>query len=96
MPGPAPGTAVGDGRSGPVTVQVNGESRVFREGTTVADLIDEMGVVQGRVAVELNEKVVPRAEHGQTILSEGDRVEVVAFMGGGAKENPDGNGNDRH
>ncbi|MBI1865226.1 MAG: sulfur carrier protein ThiS [Nitrospirae bacterium] len=66
-----------------MTVKVNGDARVLREGMTISRLLAEMGVVQGRVAVELNEKIVPRAEHGQTILSEGDRVEVVSFMGGG-------------
>jgi sulfur carrier protein len=64
-------------------LKVNGELRVVREGMTVSDLLAEMDIVQGRVAVELNEAVVPRAEHGRIVLSEGDRVEVVSFMGGG-------------
>lgn len=74
---------MGDGRSGPVTVRVNGEARTVSDGMSVSDLLAEMGIVQGRVAVELNEEVVPRAEHGRIVLSEGDRVEVVSFMGGG-------------
>lgn len=66
-----------------MTLKVNGEARVVRDGMSVSDLLAEMDIVQGRVAVELNEEVVPRAEHGRIVLSEGDRVEVVSFMGGG-------------
>lgn len=66
-----------------MTLKVNGELRVVREGMTVSDLLAEMDIVQGRVAVELNEEVVRRADHGRIVLSEGDRVEVVSFMGGG-------------
>jgi sulfur carrier protein len=52
-------------------------------GTTVAQLISELGLGDRRVAVERNRNVVPRAEHATTVLSEGDRLEVVTFVGGG-------------
>lgn len=66
-----------------MTLKVNGEARVVRDGMSVSDLLAEMDIVQGRVAVELNEEVVRRADRGRIVLSEGDRVEVVSFMGGG-------------
>ena len=68
-----------------MTLKVNGEARVVRDGMSVSDLLAEMDIVQGRVAVELNEEVVRRADRGRIVLSEGDRVEVVSFMGGGYK-----------
>jgi sulfur carrier protein len=64
-------------------VQVNGEPREIVDGSTVRALLDELGVTQPHVAVELNLEVVPRAVHGETVLREGDRLEVVTLVGGG-------------
>lgn len=63
-------------------VKVNGEQRPA-DGTTVSVLLEELGYGEQRVAVELNEQIVPRAEYGTTVLSDGDTVEVVRFVGGG-------------
>ncbi len=63
-------------------VHVNGELRSVRPGTTVADVVAELDLAD-RVAVERNRQVVPRAEHGSTELSPGDRLEVVTLVGGG-------------
>jgi thiamine biosynthesis protein ThiS len=52
-------------------------------GTTVEKLIAELGLGDRKVAVERNRMVVPRAEHATTELAEGDRLEVVTFVGGG-------------
>ncbi len=64
-------------------VVVNGQARQITPGATVASLLTELGVAQPHVAVELNLEVVPRAEHGDTLLREGDRLEVVTLVGGG-------------
>jgi sulfur carrier protein len=64
-------------------VQVNGEPREIADGSTVRALLDELGVTQPHVAVELNLEVVPRAVHAETLLREGDRLEVVTLVGGG-------------
>jgi sulfur carrier protein len=69
--------------SATIDVVVNGESRAVASGTTVAALIGELGLGDRRVAVERNREVVPRAEHGTTVLTAGDRVELVTFVGGG-------------
>jgi sulfur carrier protein len=66
-----------------MNIQVNGEGREIAAGSTVANLLGELGVTQPHVAVEVNLEVVPRAEHRDTILSDGDRVEVVTLVGGG-------------
>src|SRR5262245_9116958 len=63
---------------------VNGEQRTAEPGTTVAALLRAMGVDPARVAVERNRDVVPRAPWAQAGLADGDKIEVVAFIGGGS------------
>jgi sulfur carrier protein len=62
---------------------VNGEERQVEPSTTVKALLASLGLGDTLVAVERNEEVVPRAKHASTELHEGDRVEVVHFVGGG-------------
>jgi sulfur carrier protein len=62
---------------------INGEKRQVEPSTTVEQLLATLGLQDTLVAVERNEEVVPRAEHASTALCEGDRVEVVHFVGGG-------------
>jgi sulfur carrier protein len=62
---------------------VNGSPREVPEGLTVSGLIEHLELTEGPVAVERNLEVVPRAEHARTVLSEGDVVEIVHFVGGG-------------
>jgi thiamine biosynthesis protein ThiS len=64
-------------------IQVNGEAREVAAGITVSALLLELGVEAGPVAVERNREIVPRALHATTTLSDGDRLEVVQFVGGG-------------
>ncbi len=64
-------------------IEVNGKAREVPEGATVAALLTELGVGDSRVAVERNRSIVPRAEHGSVFLAEGDKLEVVTFVGGG-------------
>lgn len=66
-----------------ISIVVNGSPRDVGDGTTVAALIAELGLGDRRVAVERNREVVPRAQHGETVLATGDRLEVVTFVGGG-------------
>jgi len=66
-----------------VKLQVNGEPREVRDGITVVELLRELGIERERVAVEVNTAVVRRARHGEHCLSEGDKVEIVSFAGGG-------------
>jgi thiamine biosynthesis protein ThiS len=67
-----------------VKVIVNGEEREIEDGATVSDLLRLLGRAPERVAVELNREVIRRAVWAETALGEGDRVEVVHFVGGGA------------
>ena len=66
-----------------MNLEVNGERRELPSGTTVAGLLQHLGVGGGPVAVERNAEIVPRAEHATTVLCDGDKVEVVQFVGGG-------------
>jgi sulfur carrier protein len=66
-----------------VQVIVNDEPHTLETETTVADLVAALGLGPRRIAVEVNRAVVPRAEYGATALREGDRVEIIHFVGGG-------------
>jgi sulfur carrier protein len=66
-----------------ITVIVNGETHEIPPGTTVADLVVKLGLGGRPVAVERNRAVVPRASHAATPLADGDRLELVTFVGGG-------------
>jgi len=63
---------------------VNGEKRAAAPGTTVSGLLTAMGVDPARVAVERNEDVVPRKTWADAALADGDKIEIVAFVGGGS------------
>jgi len=67
-----------------VRITVNGKPRSVSTGLSIASLLQEMGVALGHVAVERNEEVVPRKAWPETTIGDGDRIEVVAFMGGGS------------
>lgn len=62
---------------------VNGEPYELPAPATVAGLLARLGVTAGRVAVEINEDVVPRGTYETHPLAAGDRVEIVQFVGGG-------------
>jgi sulfur carrier protein len=64
-------------------IEVNGSEHEVAPGTTVGALLVQLGLQGGPVAVERNLEIVPRAEHATTALHDGDRLEVVQFVGGG-------------
>ena len=63
---------------------VNGEARTAAAGTTVTGLLAAMGIDPARVAVERNQDVVPRKSWAEATLGDGDKIEIVAFVGGGS------------
>ena len=64
-------------------ISLNGESCAVAPETCVATLLQQHGFAQKRVAVELNGEIVPRSQHAERQLREGDRVEIVQAIGGG-------------
>lgn len=75
--------AMDDATRSSIEISLNGESTTLPEGTSVTVLIERLGLRPEHVAVERNERIVRRNDHGATILQEGDRVEVVTLVGGG-------------
>jgi sulfur carrier protein len=64
-------------------IVVNGQERALAAPVTVAALLDELGMAGKRVAVEVNQEIVPRSRHMEFQLNDSDRVEVVFAIGGG-------------
>jgi thiamine biosynthesis protein ThiS len=65
-------------------VVVNGEETELADGLFVKDLVERLGLEPARLAVEVNRKIIRKAEWGSTSLSDGDKVEIVHFVGGGS------------
>jgi sulfur carrier protein len=69
--------------SPPLQIIVNGESRPIAAGTSIAALLDELKLTGRPVAVEVNLELIPRAQHQNHQLADGDRLEIVTLVGGG-------------
>ena len=70
-------------RESAMRITLNGKPEVVDDADMVSDLLARLRLEPVRVAVEINEDLVPRRTFGQTPLREGDRVEIVTFVGGG-------------
>jgi thiamine biosynthesis protein ThiS len=66
-----------------ISIVVNGDNRDAKPGATVSDLLREMGLDSGRVAIERNLEILPRPMWSETRVEPGDRYEIVQFVGGG-------------
>jgi sulfur carrier protein len=64
-------------------IMLNGELRELRAGITVIGLLETAGFSGRKVAVEINQEIVPKSAQAERVLAEGDRVEIVHAMGGG-------------
>ncbi|WP_201722949.1 sulfur carrier protein ThiS [Caulobacter sp. X] len=62
---------------------LNGEERDVGEVRTIADLVESLGLDARKVAVERNLEIAPRSTYADTALADGDRIEIVTFIGGG-------------
>jgi thiamine biosynthesis protein ThiS len=66
-----------------ISIRVNGENRDIKNGATVVSLLEELGLNSGRVAIERNLAILPRAAWSETRVQPGDDYEIVQFVGGG-------------
>jgi sulfur carrier protein len=66
-----------------IELQVNGEQQLVVAGSTLFDLIERLELVGQRIAIEVNQEIIPRSQHGEYLLKAGDAVEVVQAIGGG-------------
>jgi sulfur carrier protein len=64
-------------------VRINGTEREVETGCTLTDLLEQLDTAPQRVAVEVNRELVTRKRFDDTVLSEGDTIEIVTFVGGG-------------
>ncbi len=65
-------------------VTLNGKPTTLADGATVRNLLDDLELAPVRVAVEINEDLVPRRTFDQAVIREGDTIEIVTFVGGGS------------
>jgi len=70
-----------------MNLTINGEKQAF-SAETLGALVEVLGMKPDRVAIELNREIVPREQWPQTPLHEGDRLEIVHFVGGGSFAGP--------
>jgi len=66
-----------------ITVRLNGKEHLLASPVTVAQLIERLGLDRKKVAIERNLEIVPRSIHETTLVNDGDRLEIVSFVGGG-------------
>ena len=66
-----------------MNITVNGENRTLQAETSLAQLVESLGLKEKRIAVEVNLDIVPRSEYDNFILSDNDTVEIVNAIGGG-------------
>jgi thiazole synthase len=66
-----------------IAIHVNGDVRHVTVGLTLAEMLRELGLDARKVAVERNLEIVPRSTFDEVIVEEGDRLEIVQFVGGG-------------
>lgn len=64
-------------------VTINGEEQTLEPGLSLADLLVTLGITKGKVAIERNLEIVPRSLYSETMVKDGDRLEIVHFIGGG-------------
>jgi thiamine biosynthesis protein ThiS len=64
-------------------IQVNGQDHDLPGPTTLAGLVERLGLDARKIAIERNLEIVPRSTYGDTALTEGDKLEIVNFVGGG-------------
>jgi len=64
-------------------IHLNGQSRTLERPASVTELLDQLELDPRRVAVEINEDLVPRKNFAETTVQDGDQVEIVTFVGGG-------------
>lgn len=64
-------------------ITVNGEARELQAAVTIAGLLSLLGLPNGKIAVERNLEIVPQSTYDEIVLADGDRIEIVHFIGGG-------------
>lgn len=64
-------------------VTINGETRELATDSTLLSLLKSLDMTRGRVAVEINQEIIPRSQHSEHLLHDGDKIEIIHAVGGG-------------
>jgi sulfur carrier protein len=64
-------------------ITLNGEARAIDDGLKLQALIDQLGYSGKRLAVEINQEIIPKSQHADFIIKDGDHIEIVHAIGGG-------------
>ncbi len=64
-------------------IQVNGKDLEISNQASIADLINQLGYQDQRIALEVNEAIIPKSKHAEFSLNEGDKIEIIKAVGGG-------------
>ncbi len=62
---------------------INGESRTLDDDISIAQLLEMSDLAAKRIAVEVNEAIIPKSRHAETLLQDGDKIEIIHAIGGG-------------
>jgi thiamine biosynthesis protein ThiS len=66
-----------------ITARINGISNKIEFGTTIADLIKKLNITNKKIALEVNEEIIPRSQFDTRMIEDGDQIEIVTAVGGG-------------
>jgi thiazole synthase len=66
-----------------IEISVNGETRAFEGALSISDLLNKLGLPHAKIAVEHNLEIVPKSSYETHMVADGDRIEIVHFIGGG-------------
>jgi len=66
-----------------IKIYINGKEKIISAETNILELLKELNLQPERVAVEINKNVIPKQEFSNYVLKDGDKIEVVRFVGGG-------------
>jgi len=66
-----------------LTLHLNGQRTTLENARTIRDLLAQLGLEDKRIAVERNGEIVPKSSHANTLLAEGDQIEIITAVGGG-------------
>ena len=66
-----------------IAVHINGTIKEIQTGTTISALTNDLDVAHKKIALEINEEIIPRSQFDSRILQNGDKIEIVTAVGGG-------------
>lgn len=68
-----------------ITLIINGDEKRVEKGLNLAGLLESIGIIPTKVAVERNREIVPKSTYNDVMIEDGDQLEIVHFIGGGLK-----------